>query len=1100
MASTKVHTEYGNAPKAVPGNGDPMTDMIKESLGETLSVVPTYQSDLDMKTELGHTTTGLKYAIRGRARVIEQSVGRRLASFQDPIKSVLPVTVVDAHRVIVTTKEVVGGRSIIAPERAPARTVGVKETSREVVLERYGGDLEMNLNLQHEPDKFKEELRLKVEAQQAELERVLIEIGYDTCLREGLQLPTAIMRSNPAFDPLATGKKRDALYADTTRIYSQNCFAVLNKSPFPLQSILCAAKYATAYTIGAPGSVLILPHGVPEMLRYTKPERMQFRISGLKTSDNQPITMDLGEAHTDPATNIKMMVHIPMPTYEHGTAMPRVGMGCLSRVVTVYTYYLVPSTISTFHNNDYEPMLGVGNGTEGAPDFKVTGGVAIAGSLQMAQAFAASSFDIMTRQQIGIEPKLQNFGAEVQMTGIFPVQHPMFTMAGDLPFATAGNNINIAGPLDCTELKTQAAAGDTKINAAQALAGMSAFANADDRDKSTRAIQKGILNAGMRASQYKPRAYGHLQEGIDEPEIFSIVNSANVFSNNEANYALLDASRRQAVPWMFSSIKGSVTPSDEEVAGWTAKFTEHNEPTGEFRNTIANKGDVLRATVAGILNTAAGTGADISDVKEPMAVAAVGDADSFKGALTFDTNVGDSNKYPFHVEGCSRPGAFAKSRMVTSNMAIHGSTKFEANSMSDKQSPYTTDHLKTSYDDIDNSGRDAKEVLVNLDNTENNIKGFPSAGSQPPARRYTKVANLVTRGMEQIVSNTGDAQLVVRKTRLVMSSGLLAAPGASTGELLVGMPQTGVSTSQTDESLKMQLRVYMGAVLKQPESVIVLPDISADGIVGQTRYPTRQEQEQNGTFDAWVDSETTSHDYIVNLPSILDMSPRTNIQVTKAASEGTSIESVNASYLEALRQGIQSKIDVHQAANYNIVGNTGKVPTGYEETAMPGTPADMNVAESTNGTKEAQSLADFNPTWKSARLAGLPLLKKRTREVLLNDDVPYAIGVTYKETDAECSYGDKVMEVDGDVHDVPEQPCAEEDLSILRLVNQRSTQFRYGGVSVSQGTFEIHYDSKDGYGTEPVKYQNLGQLGELDSVEGAKYLSGSFMYKGGNIE
>lgn len=44
-------------------------------------------------------------------------------------------------------------------------------------------------------------------------------------------------------------------------------------------------------------------------------------------------------------------------------------------------------------------------------------------------------------------------------------------------------------------------------------------------------------------------------------------------------------------------------------------------------------------------------------------------------------------------------------------------------------------------------------------------------------------------------------------------------PGQSTGSLLVGYPSTAISTSQTQEMMRIQLRTYMGAMLVQPENV-----------------------------------------------------------------------------------------------------------------------------------------------------------------------------------------------------------------------------------------------------------------------------------------
>ena len=66
---------------------------------------------------------------------------------------------------------------MITPERAPARTVSVKEDAREEILCRYGGDLEMNLNLFLRPELAQEELTMKLEAQRDQLQQVLVSLG-----------------------------------------------------------------------------------------------------------------------------------------------------------------------------------------------------------------------------------------------------------------------------------------------------------------------------------------------------------------------------------------------------------------------------------------------------------------------------------------------------------------------------------------------------------------------------------------------------------------------------------------------------------------------------------------------------------------------------------------------------------------------------------------------------------------------------------------------------------------------------------------------------------------------------------------------------------
>ena len=44
-------------------------------------------------------------------------------------------------------------------------------------------------------------------------------------------------------------------------------------------------------------------------------------------------------------------------------------------------------------------------------------------------------------------------------------------------------------------------------------------------------------------------------------------------------------------------------------------------------------------------------------------------------------------------------------------------------------------------------------------------------------------------------------------------------------------PQTGISTSQTTETMKMQLRVYLGACIYEPENILLLPDVQFEGAV-----------------------------------------------------------------------------------------------------------------------------------------------------------------------------------------------------------------------------------------------------------------------------
>jgi len=87
------------------------------------------------------------------------------------------------------------------------------------------------------------------------------------------------------------------------------------------------------------------------------------------------------------------------------------------------------------------------------------------------------------------------------------------------------------------------------------------------------------------------------------------------------------------------------------------------------------------------------------------------------------------------------------------------------------------------------------------------------------------------------------------KMSAVMSSAILAAPGPDTGELLIGYPFTSVSTSST-EIVRIQLRVYLGAVLKRPENVLILRNVYFEGLrEGSGNHFTNPAGEDGGADD-----------------------------------------------------------------------------------------------------------------------------------------------------------------------------------------------------------------------------------------------------------
>ena len=111
-------------------------------------------------------------------------------------------------------------------------------------------------------------------------------------------------------------------------------------------------------------------------------------------------------------------------------------------------------------------------------------------------------------------------------------------------------------------------------------------------------------------------------------------------------------------------------------------------------------------------------------------------------------------------------------------------------------------------------------------------QSMPSRGASALFRKFTikeeikgaKCYNMKTRLLE-------DVKEEFRYTTVVMGSAIIGVPGANTGELLVGYPFTATSTNQRTESMTVSLRVYLGAVLKQRENVLVLPNVYLDHVV-----------------------------------------------------------------------------------------------------------------------------------------------------------------------------------------------------------------------------------------------------------------------------
>lgn len=289
--------------------------------------------DFDRRNTRPHATTGIPLAISGTATVVQLDVASALANYSDPIRAILGLGVHEDQRVIIKRAYVAGGGASIVPERAPARTVALSEDVREVMLTRYGADVEWNLNLLGRPADFSREMNLKLAAQRASLQAELTKMGYDMLMTEGTSLVAALVASNA----LNTRNPKAAIAA-AERIYTTQVFGCMQKHSYPVHSLLSAAKFCTNYTIAtAEATVLIVPHGLPEMLRYTKAENMLSFIHGASHGD--PISSTVTGGAKDVGLGTTVFVHIPPQNDSMSAAHPTNEGSLLASEVTFCTFY-----------------------------------------------------------------------------------------------------------------------------------------------------------------------------------------------------------------------------------------------------------------------------------------------------------------------------------------------------------------------------------------------------------------------------------------------------------------------------------------------------------------------------------------------------------------------------------------------------------------------------------------------------------------------------------------------------------------------------------------------------------------------------------------
>jgi hypothetical protein len=408
MVNRRLGTGDGGARATHPG------EVVRSLFGNTANITQTLSHDLDLRESTNHATTGIPYAIHGTATLVQQRVAAALATYQDPIKAVLPTVANNSKRIVIRRKYVVGGDAIITPERAPARTVAIREDERSVVLTRYGGDLEMNLNLFLRPKDAKEEFDMKLAAQTRELEYTLVELGYNMLMEQGTQLVPALVRMMPQ-QTLSDGSiDNHAAMAAANQVYTNRVFGCMQKNRYPFQNMMAAAKMAGLYMPAANGGydTCILPSGLLEMERVTKRENMEYYLTGTGENDRQQVNVKLENVYADKRVpGMRIMIHQPKPNFDHGAAYPTMDGSCLSRTISMGMIYQYENgtaapqqiRIPDYANNTWK-IITVGNGnrvTYIQPNLKVRAAsaiLAVSGSNTGELLYAYPSTGISTSQ------------------------------------------------------------------------------------------------------------------------------------------------------------------------------------------------------------------------------------------------------------------------------------------------------------------------------------------------------------------------------------------------------------------------------------------------------------------------------------------------------------------------------------------------------------------------------------------------------------------------------------------------------------------------------------------------------------------------------
>lgn len=196
----------------------------------------------------------------------------------------------------------------------------------------------MNLNLFLRPDEAQEELTMKLEAQRAQLQQVLVSLGYEKIMAQGCGIVQAIQRSSAL-----SGQKSPADRAiEADRIFASAVFGALNKHSFAVANLMATLSRCNIYTpqsgSGSNSPTMLVPPGF-DLTKYCSKSEMKYSVSGLSLNEHGTISLPLSNVFTEPNTGLRVLVHFPNVSNDDGAAHPQVVTNELARNVGIATYY-----------------------------------------------------------------------------------------------------------------------------------------------------------------------------------------------------------------------------------------------------------------------------------------------------------------------------------------------------------------------------------------------------------------------------------------------------------------------------------------------------------------------------------------------------------------------------------------------------------------------------------------------------------------------------------------------------------------------------------------------------------------------------------------